>query len=136
MLLVALGRLRRIGGVAHALSHDAPSQRHPELPPSGRTAGSSPRLRRRRAGIVEKGHSRLRPNADRDTGALGVDLTSVSRKGIGGSWRSLQQELCDLFGGLGEGQAFAGSVVEFVGDGVEFGHGDGGEVGAFGEVLA
>jgi hypothetical protein len=42
----------------------------------------------------------------------------------------LQREVCDLFGGLGEGQAFAGSVVEFVGDGVEVGFGEGGEVGA------
>jgi hypothetical protein len=31
---------------------------------------------------------------------------------------------------------FAGSVVEFVGDGVQVGLGDGGEVGALGEVLA
>jgi hypothetical protein len=34
------------------------------------------------AGFVGRGTLRPRPNADRDTGALGVDLTSVSRKGI------------------------------------------------------
>jgi hypothetical protein len=48
----------------------------------------------------------------------------------------LQQEVRDLFGGRGEREAFAGSVVELVGDPVEFGVGDGGEVGGFGEVLA
>jgi len=48
----------------------------------------------------------------------------------------LQQELGELFGGAGEAQAFAGSVVELVGDGVEVGFGDGAEVGALGEVLA
>ena len=47
----------------------------------------------------------------------------------------MQQEVCDLLGGLGEGEAFAGPVVEFVGDGVEVRFGDGGEVGALGEVL-
>ncbi|MEA2188209.1 MAG: hypothetical protein QOK16_3220 [Solirubrobacteraceae bacterium] len=41
-----------------------------------------------------------------------------------------------MFGGRGEREAFAGSVVELVGDPVEFGFGDGGEVGALGEVLA
>jgi hypothetical protein len=31
----------------------------------------------------------------------------------------LQQQLGELFGWLGERESFAGSVVEFVGDGVE-----------------
>jgi hypothetical protein len=60
----------------------------------------------------------------------------MSRKAIGGFWRSLQQEVGELFDRLGEVEPLAGSVVELVGDGVEVGLGDGGEVGALGEVLA
>src|SRR4051812_26018139 len=48
-----------------------------------------------------------------------------ARKRFGGCWRLLQQEVCDLFGGLGEGEALAGSVVEFVDDCVEVRFGDG-----------
>src|SRR5215218_8117017 len=59
-----------------------------------------------------------------------------SRKGIGGFWRSLQQQLGELLGRVGEVEALAGAVVEFVGDGVELGFADGAEVGALGEVLA
>jgi hypothetical protein len=47
-----------------------------------------------------------------------VAATGVSA-GIGGSERLLQQELCELFCGLVEAEAFAGSVVELVGDVVE-----------------
>src|SRR4051812_38190066 len=39
-----------------------------------------------------------------------------ARKRFGGCWRLLQQEGCDLFGGVGEGGALAGAVVEFVDD--------------------
>jgi len=49
--------------------------------------------------------------------------------------RSVQQELGELLRVLGEVKALAGSVVEFVRDGVEFGFGDRAEVGALGEVL-
>jgi hypothetical protein len=48
----------------------------------------------------------------------------------------LQQQLGELLGRVGEAEALAGAVVEFVGGGVEHGFGDGGEVGALGEVLA
>jgi len=48
----------------------------------------------------------------------------------------LQQQLGELLVGVGEAKALAGSVVEFVGDGVELGVGDGAEVGGGGEVLA
>ncbi len=41
------------------------------------------------------------------------------RLGIGGFWRLLQQEFGELFGGVGEGEALAGPVVELVGDGIE-----------------
>jgi hypothetical protein len=57
----------------------------------------------------------------------------VSRKGIGGFERSLQQQLGQALGGVGLGQALAGPVVELVGDRVELGFGDGGEVGALGK---
>jgi hypothetical protein len=57
----------------------------------------------------------------------------VSRLGFGGFWRSLQQQFGELLGGVGEGEALARAVVEFVGDGVELGFGDGAEVGALGE---
>ena len=69
---------------------------------------------------------------------LHVVLGEVRQRGrpVGGFWRLLQHELCDLFCGRGEGEAFAGSVVELVGDGVQVVDGDGGEVEAFGEVLA
>jgi hypothetical protein len=46
----------------------------------------------------------------------------------GGFWRSVQQQLGELLGGVGEVEALARSVVEFVGDGVELGFGDGAEV--------
>ncbi len=59
----------------------------------------------------------------------------MPRKPIGGFWRLLQQEIRDLFDRLGEGEAFAGSVVELVGDGVELCVGHEPEVGAVGEVL-
>ncbi len=71
------------------------------------------------------------PLAKRIGGRLGP-----SRKPVGGFWRLLQRELGELFGGVGEAQAFAGSVVELVGDGVEVGFGYEAEVGALGEVLA
>jgi hypothetical protein len=38
--------------------------------------------------------------------------------------------------GVGEDKPLAGALVELVGDGVELGLGDRGEVGALGEVLA
>jgi hypothetical protein len=60
----------------------------------------------------------------------------VSRRGIGGFWRSLQRQLGELLGRVGEGEALARPDVEFVGGGVELGSGDGEEVGALGEVLA
>jgi hypothetical protein len=53
----------------------------------------------------------------------------------GGFWWSSQQAQ-RFVRWVGVCRAFAGSVVELVGDGVELGHGDGGEVGASGEVLA
>jgi hypothetical protein len=59
----------------------------------------------------------------------------VSRKAIGGFWRSLQQQLGELLGRVGKGEALAWVVVEFVGDGVELRLADGAEVGALGEVL-
>jgi hypothetical protein len=62
--------------------------------------------------------------------------TTRARTGFGGFWRSLQHEFGELLGGVGEGEALAWSVVEFVGDGVELGFGDGAEVGALGPVLA
>jgi hypothetical protein len=60
----------------------------------------------------------------------------MSRRGIGGFWRSLQRQLGELLGRVGEGEALARPDVEFVGGGVELGSGDGEEVGALGEVLA
>jgi hypothetical protein len=60
----------------------------------------------------------------------------VCRKRIGGFWRSLQQQFGELLGGVGEVESLSGPVVEFVGDGVELGFGDGAEVCALGEVLA
>jgi hypothetical protein len=48
----------------------------------------------------------------------------------------LQQQLGELLVGVGEVQALAGPGVELVGDGVELGFSDGGEVGALEEVLA
>jgi hypothetical protein len=60
----------------------------------------------------------------------------VSRRGIGGFWRSLQRQLGELLGRVGEGEALARPDVEFLGGGVELGSGDGEEVGALGEVLA
>jgi hypothetical protein len=56
--------------------------------------------------------------------------------GVGGFERLLQQELCEPFGGLVEAEAFAGPVVELVGDAVEVELAVHGEVGALGEVLA
>ncbi len=53
----------------------------------------------------------------------------------GGFERSLQQELSELLGRLGEGEALAGPVVELIGDGVELGLGDRAEVGALREVV-
>jgi hypothetical protein len=50
--------------------------------------------------------------------------------------RPLQQEFCELFCGLVQAEAFAGSVVELVSDAVEIELGVHGEVGALGEVLA
>jgi hypothetical protein len=61
---------------------------------------------------------------------------TVSRSAIGGFWRLLQQQLGELLGRVGEVEALAGAVVEFVGDGVELRLADGGEVGALGEVWA
>jgi hypothetical protein len=55
--------------------------------------------------------------------ASSTDLASqpllASRKPNGGFERSLQQQVGELLGGVGEGQAFAGAGVELVGDGVE-----------------
>jgi hypothetical protein len=42
---------------------------------------------------------------------------TVSRSAIGGFWRLLQQQLGELLGRVGEVEALAGAVVEFVGDG-------------------
>jgi hypothetical protein len=55
---------------------------------------------------------------------LALDLreprsSSPFRKRIGGFWRLSQRERSDLFDRLGEGELFAGSVVEFGGDPVE-----------------
>jgi hypothetical protein len=63
-------------------------------------------------------------------------LSSAVERGAGGSLRSAQQSLGEAFGGLVRAEAFAGSVVELVSDAVELECGDGGEIGAFGEVLA
>jgi len=60
----------------------------------------------------------------------------ASRKPIGGFERSLQQQLGELLGRVGEVEALAWPVVEFVGDGVQLGFGNGREVGALGPVLA
>jgi len=58
-----------------------------------------------------------------------------SRLRIGGFERLSQQELSEAFRGLVEPEAFAGSVVEFVGDAVEVEFAVDAEVGALGEVL-
>ena len=58
----------------------------------------------------------------------------MSRLGIGGFWRSLQQQVGELFGRPGEGEAPAGPVVEFVGDGDGVGLGHDTEIGALGNV--
>jgi hypothetical protein len=55
---------------------------------------------------------------------------------MGGFERLSQQELGEAFCGFVEPEAFAGSVVEFVGDVVEVEFGVDAEVGALGEVLA
>src|SRR5829696_32511 len=50
---------------------------------------------------------------------FGVMRSHASRRAIGGFWRSLQQQLGEAFGGVGELEALARSLVELVGDGVE-----------------
>jgi hypothetical protein len=48
----------------------------------------------------------------------------------------LDQEFVEDFGRFAPAECFSWTVVEFVGDGVEFGLGMVREVGSFGEVLA
>src|SRR5215204_6977921 len=61
--------------------------------------------------------------------------TAPCRRGIGGFEPSLQQQLREAFGGVGELEALARALVELVGDGVELGLGHRREVEALREVL-
>jgi hypothetical protein len=84
----------------------------------------------------QRSRRRLLARPRRASGRRGGRLPGLSRKGMGGFRRSLQQQLGELLGRVGEGEALAWAVVEFVGDGVELRLADGAEVGALREVLA
>jgi hypothetical protein len=51
--------------------------------------------------------------------SIGHLVRTIRRGGDGGFERSLQQQLGELLGWLGEAEALAGPVVEFVGGVVE-----------------
>ena len=65
--------------------------------------------------------------------AAGVGGDAACRKRNGGFERSSQQQLGELLARVGEAEALAGAVVEFVGDGVELRLAEGAEVGALGK---
>src|SRR6188472_992316 len=108
---------RRFGGPGSRASCDA-----------GRSSPGITKPSRRRTRSPQQCSSSSPPNLSRPTDRMSC------RNRIGGFWRLSQQQLGELLVGVGEAEALARSVIEFVGDGVELELGDGGEVEALGEV--
>src|SRR4051794_17974395 len=75
--------------------------------------------------------------SDRHDGRLGPAQGAADSGGGRNTWGDVvEEQLCQDFVGGVVAEAFAGAVVEFVGDVVEVGAGVGGQVGALGEVFA